>query len=398
MLRRQMGNNGVHEPTNELRFVNRFDQLDALRGIAATIVVLGHLYIAWADDVDHWVFKSPISPYITGPLCVILFFVLSGFVLSLPSISGKSLRYDAYLVRRFCRLYIPYAVAVAISAISWYFLGALAEESKSPAVYHSWATQISGGDVIRHFLMVGWPASAFQLNSPIWSLIIEMRASILFPLLILFVARTGWFSVVAATALTLVAIYAKVSINDQPGVSAETALGSVLMTLRYLGFFVFGIACALKMQQIQSLLKRMHAIIHLGNIVAFGVGLAILAYGNRYNTLVNDIYYGVFSAYLICLSVTYKRVGFLLAAPLFIWLGNISFSLYLVHWPVMCTVVLLLEHRVGLGTAVLTALPLTFVAGAVMERWVERPSHEASKRLSRAVASAAGRVRLPLNK
>jgi peptidoglycan/LPS O-acetylase OafA/YrhL len=91
----------------------RVTQLDAIRGIAAVTVVCHHW---WAISQFHpppWIFR----PLITGREAVILFFVLSGYVLSLPIWSGRQLPYQEYIIRRTFRIYIPFVAALALSAI-----------------------------------------------------------------------------------------------------------------------------------------------------------------------------------------------------------------------------------------------------------------------------------------
>ena len=91
----------------------RFLQLDAMRGIAAVCVVFHHWRLAFYAGVLHfW-----LVPIFSGTQAVMLFFVLSGFVLSLPYLDGKRRPYWPYLIRRFWRIYVPFAAAVGIAAV-----------------------------------------------------------------------------------------------------------------------------------------------------------------------------------------------------------------------------------------------------------------------------------------
>jgi peptidoglycan/LPS O-acetylase OafA/YrhL len=85
----------------------RFVELDALRGVAACTVVLHHLAQAYS-------FESPwyLRPLVAGHEAVILFFTLSGFVLSLPFWNrGSNGPYGQYLIRRFFRIYVRCTLA-----------------------------------------------------------------------------------------------------------------------------------------------------------------------------------------------------------------------------------------------------------------------------------------------
>src|SRR5882762_8330002 len=91
-----------------------YPQLDALRGIAALMVVINHFVLVgplW------WVTRSPLRVVALGHEAVILFFILSGFVLTLQLNSSSRINYLDYLIKRICRIYLPY-LAVLLAAIA----------------------------------------------------------------------------------------------------------------------------------------------------------------------------------------------------------------------------------------------------------------------------------------
>ena len=110
----------------------RFAALDGLRGLAALVVVFGHLANAsWpafsnvgrpgagvppVGGVNWLVHRTPLELLVAGHEAVIVFFVLSGFVLTLP-LMGRGRRFDplAYYPRRVARLYLPVWAAVAVA-------------------------------------------------------------------------------------------------------------------------------------------------------------------------------------------------------------------------------------------------------------------------------------------
>lgn len=97
----------------------RFLELDGLRGIAAFTVILHHFCCMY--DLKE---KPYLLPLVAGHSAVLLFFVLSGFVLSLPFWNkGTFGRYDAYLVRRIFRIYVPYVAAVGLAAVGMLLVG-----------------------------------------------------------------------------------------------------------------------------------------------------------------------------------------------------------------------------------------------------------------------------------
>lgn len=66
-------------------------------------------------------------------------------------------------------------------------------------------------------------------------------------------------------------------------------------------------------------------------------------------------------------------------------LGRLSFSLYLVHWPVLVAIFTLLGP--GTWQAHLVGSVLALVAAEIFSRLVEQPSHRLAQRCGRAVAT-----------
>jgi Acyltransferase family len=76
----------------------RFEQLDSMRGLAALVVVFHHFYLMFYRAHFR---SNPLSaliyPFVAGHESVMLFFVLSGFVLSLPLMKQVPFSYPIYV-------------------------------------------------------------------------------------------------------------------------------------------------------------------------------------------------------------------------------------------------------------------------------------------------------------
>src|ERR1700677_1903882 len=96
----------------------RFIELDALRGLAACAVIFLH-YSSVPMELPTWladlIAYTPFFLLVCGTQAVVFFFVLSGFVLSLPYIRGSSEPYLAFIIKRVFRIYIPYLVAIGFA-------------------------------------------------------------------------------------------------------------------------------------------------------------------------------------------------------------------------------------------------------------------------------------------
>ena len=105
----------------------RLPSLDALRGMASLVVVVSHCYLlipeARRATLDASWASYLLLPLYNGSAAVVVFFVLSGFVLSLPSWRGSVPSYPRFVVRRFCRIYLPFAASILLALALWRLTG-----------------------------------------------------------------------------------------------------------------------------------------------------------------------------------------------------------------------------------------------------------------------------------
>src|SRR5260370_27650821 len=86
----------------------RFYGLDSLRGVAALTFVFHHFSRICSPSVVHFIDRTPLRLLAAGHQAVSLFFLLSGFVLTLPYKKNGRLNYGPFLLKRICRIYLPY--------------------------------------------------------------------------------------------------------------------------------------------------------------------------------------------------------------------------------------------------------------------------------------------------
>jgi peptidoglycan/LPS O-acetylase OafA/YrhL len=170
----------------------RLTQLDALRGIAAALVVVHHALLILTGEP---------MPYVTlGRPEVILFFVLSAFVLT-RSLEKQS--YFVFATRRVFRLGLPFCAALIFALGLRIVSGPHPIPDQSEWFNAPWQTTLTFKGFMAHVLMRGHWADA-SLNAVLWSLWYETRLSFLLPFLVLFTKRTGRWALVTFVALAVV--------------------------------------------------------------------------------------------------------------------------------------------------------------------------------------------------
>ncbi|MDO8265734.1 MAG: acyltransferase, partial [Candidatus Saccharibacteria bacterium] len=106
---------------------NKIESLDSIRGLAALSVVLSHFVGIYFPAMisgnmapihtsrDIFIYHSPLSIFFAGSFAVTLFFILSGFVLSLRFMSGNQKSLFPSAVKRYFRL-MPVALTSILMA------------------------------------------------------------------------------------------------------------------------------------------------------------------------------------------------------------------------------------------------------------------------------------------
>ena len=128
---------------------------------------------------------TPLHLIWAGGEAVFVFFVLSGFVLALPSVSGRQVPWRSYYPSRLVRLYVPITVAVAFA----YVLVRLVPRKAGPR--SSWwlaghTSPVSGHEALHDAAVV---RGTTGLNSALWSLQWEVIFSLLLPVFVLSLVR-----------------------------------------------------------------------------------------------------------------------------------------------------------------------------------------------------------------
>jgi peptidoglycan/LPS O-acetylase OafA/YrhL len=371
----------------------RLPYLDSLRGVAASAVVAFHCWAAADGPTRLGLAGMPHSPAAfilqglshfldMGRGAVMLFFVLSGFVLAC-SLQGVGNTYGGYVVKRLFRIYPAFAVALASSLLLHSLIGTphVADNALLQRIY---AVDTTVLDVVEAFLLWG-TSQSLNLDLVMWSLVHEMRISLLFPL-ILWSVRAGRRGAVAAYfALSLLCtsgLYATTG-RVAYGFVEHTVAQTLAVTGFFAVFFAVGARLALEREVVAARVRTMS-----GPATAALLCLCLLVFlkgdhgAEVRSTSLIDYAHGVAACGLIALALGSVRFATALCHPILRWLGRISYSLYLVHLPVLYVVM----QTFGPGRPLLAAssvVIISLLAAHALARWIEFPLMALGRQLSR---------------
>ena len=346
-------------PTHRVRHL---PALDGLRGLGLLGVLLFH-----ADGLLPG-----------GYLGVDLFFVLSGYLITslLLAEHRETGRIDLYgfWVRR-CRRLFPALLALmpAVAAYGWFLA--------RPEELHTLRSQaIASLGYFANWLAILDHRSYWQLfaaPSPLehtWSLSIEEQFYVVWPLLVMLILRRHGTRVVLALSvlLTLLSMGAMVLVFSA-GATSRAYLGT---DTRMAGILA-GAALATLVSPNSSLpavfarwLDWIGAAVVLGLVVAWCKldGTSPFLYHGGFWLTELGVLVLILCAVLDRKSIVARALS---VRPL-VWLGTVSYGVYLWHWPVN---VLLTPERTQLHGATLQLLrfTLSFGVAIVSYRFIERP-------------------------
>ena len=335
----------------------------ALRGIAATMVMLLHYrwMTAGLGDIDTLtlIFERAFA-------CVDLFFLLSGFVLShvyagrLEGAGWPAVR--QYIVNRLARIWPLHMATVLVMLI---FIMA-----HRPVALWEWRDL-----VLNALLMQAWfLQDHFSFNAPNWSVSAEWMAYLLFPLL-LSVRRDLLF--IACAVIIFLLGY---GLFEWTKAQVPFEMHQKYYLMRALPAFMMGMAIY-RLAPAFAGLSGSHLFV-LQVMAATGT-LAAMHFGAPLAVIVLPM------AVLVLATATDRGpLTWLLDRRLFVYLGELSYAVYLLHTPVMIMAIAGFAALGGdkgnqmqlLGAFVFCVL-VTFIGAAVVYAWFERPARAWIRRL-----------------
>ncbi|MGB4100618.1 MAG: acyltransferase [Alphaproteobacteria bacterium] len=366
----------------------RIKPLDSLRGLAALTVLFAQCYSIWPEDARDqlaWLNHTPLRLLINGHAAVTLFFVLSGFVLALPFLEGKAGNYRDFIVRRLCRIYIPFAVAIFI-ALGLYFIAG-GQPSAEAAIWFNdkWVNGFTVESVALHLLMTG-RVQDMGLNHNMWTLVHELRVSLIFPLLILLCADSRR-AILVSLGLFVACTGAMLALSpatDEFFIDTESFGVTLLITGRNIAFFVAGILLAKHQAVLKVRLAALGIWVHLG---LWGLCFVMLIAPHFPQ---EDVMQAVAAALVIMLVQVQPRVGAWLSDGPTAWLGRVSYSLYLIHLPVLFALFHILLEHLPFGVIAAIGIVISLLAAEIMHVLVERPAINLGRHLSQRSAKNQG--------
>jgi peptidoglycan/LPS O-acetylase OafA/YrhL len=362
-----------------VRSQGHFESLDGLRGAAALAVVIHHsLNVYLHTETRNWWLFTPMLRALAARLghpSVLLFFVLSGFVLYVSFLRGHDNSYGSFLSRRVFRLYPAMIVAVAGAALLHWLQSPRICSQFDPWIASCWCHNITVGETFRIMSLLGLRAEDNLFNPVLWSLFIELRFSIVFMLLAVLCGRS-WvviFGVGAAAYFGGAHLLATLGYTE-PFLMGDSLASTTGVTLYYLPSFILGMLVA------DILHKRVGSNFWpRSNWIKTGMVALLFALELAVNSDILREFLFAAIIFCICLGGWFDT---LLRRRPFLFLGRASYSLYLIHLPILFAMTYWLQPTIGIIAAVLIAPVLSLITARAMYSLIEVPGISVGRRVA----------------
>lgn len=347
--------------------------IDTLRAIAVLCVVAHHIFAYTSFEV----------PYLDkngGVIGVQLFFLISGYLI-LQSAFKYSLR--DFAIHRFFRIFPPYlAVLLSITAVKYLFMDSF--RAVFDGFWPFFLLNIAN-------LQLLYPVSVLFLDATHvgWSLTVELCWYALAPLLALGLRsnrhRNATLIVVLllSVALSMLWVYAsqhqwldglyregfaRIHLNIQDPFFRHALIDNA-PPAQLMYFFIGAALWVFK--------DRLHRV---STAVLSVVMLSVLWFIPSWNAMMG-LYPNVLTG-IGCAALFVWVCRFGIGDALTQWLSKVSYSIYLIHAPILIVCAKLIPS-LGLALSLTVALATTAVGAELSWRWIEAPFQRLGKRLCR---------------
>lgn len=286
-----------------------------MRGCAALLVVMLHGYdVLWdVSPTYHTTWGEAL--FFPGACGVDLFFMISGFIMVYATTTADaSFQYSkSFWIKRFARIWPVYFVLTLLNGIPSFDLHGMLTVAKSLSFQP--LSNLDAPYYGRAALDVGW-----TLNY-------EMYFYFIFGLSMLFVRRwVVFFGIIVLTLLVLPFLYAGyVSFNPYNLYGFLNYLN--IVTNPMIWEFVVGVVIGLIYQSSWTINNPRI----LQGLIALAFAVFVSQYFSGFDSGFGITHLGASLAFLVLFVMLYNKSWPIYVPRFLVWLGNISFSLYLIH-------------------------------------------------------------------
>lgn len=305
--------------------VIRISSLDGLRGLAIVLVLLFHTYSRWPEYIPWASVHKEFYVFKFGYLGVQLFFLISGFVIYMTLEKCGSL--TEFMLKRWLRLFPAMLIGTAFVYLTSFYLverpnGQIQPMDMLPGLLFL-DNQII--NAVQNFVDFKPVEGAF------WSLFVEIKFYLLFGALYFYNKKTALRNLIAIFMCTFAYVVVGKLIPAFSWPLVDVVLFNML-SLQYFGWFCVGALLYRGYVENSKLFVFLSVLMMIPTVlIKYGKGMPIL--------IACALVYSTFY-----LALNNRIVSSIFASRLFLFLGFISYPLYLIHENAMVAMTIKTYH------------------------------------------------------
>jgi len=347
----------------------RLRYIDALRGIAALLVLWMHVangYHALSPATaahGRWL-NDFVASIDAGRIGVVVFFLISGFVVPFSVRADSAAPVQGFAIRRFFRIFPAYWLSVPLAAFAFFWIA---------------GSPFSAGEFLVNLTLLQDVFGVRPAEGVYWTLLVEL---VFYALCIALLLSRSLFSArriaIVAASLALLHVAAMFMVwLGKPVASIAIAFWPLNLSAMFCGALYRLQATAVRDRVASSILQAL-AIFY---VVALPLGAMVAAHKVPTYTIAYALGFILFIA-----GTRFARIETRLTD----WLGRISYSIYLLH-PVVAELLYVWLLRQPVASAwrtqylvvyLVVVTALTLGAAALAFRFVEAPAIRLGHRLA----------------
>jgi peptidoglycan/LPS O-acetylase OafA/YrhL len=321
--------------------MHRFVELDGLRGVAIILVLFFHSFSRWSEiipgvAINFWLFNS-------GWIGVYIFFLISGYVISLKSI--RDFKFEKFIFKRYARLFPAMLLCSLLIYASSFWLPN--RPNKINDIY-----DLIPGLV---FLQPEIINKIFKLNinsieGGFWSLFVEVKFYLIFGFLSIFgISKMWWMLTVIVFAYPLFVFFG----------SNELVLFKIYKYLSMHLFFWFYAGVGFSLYKNYS---KTGYFLYLP-LILFLINIFMIE-NDLLRILSLSFAYLVFNA-----SLTFDFAKNILKNKLFQFFGFISYPFYLMHENFIVSFSIKYSHHIGYFSVLFSVAIVILISYLIARFW-----------------------------
>lgn len=364
--------------------MNKLKAIEGIRGVACLMVVFSHLSLAFFpylhafagepgsnNPIQYWIHNSPFGFIYSGSSAVYIFFVLSGYILTYVALKNNILKLVGMSLKRYPRLMIPVVISCVIAYASFLLpIEKVGWISKFGNFNYSFIGSIYSG-LVESFLI-----GKSSYNPVLWTMQIELFGSFIIFSMCFIKLKYKYSSIYidfCFIAIVLIMVGGKL-------LSEKLGSGLIAFIIGYL-FYCYG-------RNIQPILSIPLFILGLylaGTHNSSSSYSAITSILGSRSYIIGNFISGIIIVYSIIFN---KNLNIFFSKKIFVFMGKVSFSVYLIHLPIISTFGvlcfnLLNKYFVYEASAVLSSIItifLTYAMSIFYFNYIDHPGMIASNK------------------